>query len=53
MRNSGGRSAESGRGEGLATEGGAAALDYAFRVLARKRMISVIHPENAIYIRVA
>jgi RimJ/RimL family protein N-acetyltransferase len=40
-------------GEGLATEGGAAALEYAFEVLARERLISIIHPENAASIRVA
>jgi len=38
---------------GLATEGAKAALDYAFRHLRAKRVISMIHPENAASIRVA
>jgi RimJ/RimL family protein N-acetyltransferase len=40
-------------GEGIATEGGAAALEYAFTELGRDRVISIIHPENAASIRVA
>jgi RimJ/RimL family protein N-acetyltransferase len=40
-------------GEGLATEGGAAALEFAFDVVGRDRVISIIHPENAASVRVA
>jgi len=40
-------------GQGLATEAGRAALDYAFGVLAADHVISVIDPANAASIRVA
>jgi RimJ/RimL family protein N-acetyltransferase len=40
-------------GEGLATEGGRAALGHAFAVLREPRAISLIAPENAASIRVA
>lgn len=40
-------------GQGYATEGAAAAAEYAFTVLGRDRLISIIHPENAASIRVA
>jgi len=42
-------------GHGYATEGGAAALEFAFTQLVRPRdrVISIIHPENAASIRVA
>jgi RimJ/RimL family protein N-acetyltransferase len=40
-------------GEGLATEGGAAALEFAFDVVGRDRVISIIHPDNGPSIRVA
>jgi len=40
-------------GEGLATEGGAVALEFAFTRTERTRVISIIHPENAGSIRVA
>jgi RimJ/RimL family protein N-acetyltransferase len=40
-------------GQGLATEGGRAALDYAFNHLGAAHVVSVIHPENAASIRVA
>jgi RimJ/RimL family protein N-acetyltransferase len=40
-------------GEGFATEGARAALDYAFSVLREPRAISAIAPENAASIRVA
>ena len=40
-------------GRGYATEGGAAALRHAFETLGRKRVVSIIHPENAPSIRVA
>jgi RimJ/RimL family protein N-acetyltransferase len=40
-------------GQGLATEGASAALDYAFRELGRDHVISLIRPENARSIRVA
>lgn len=40
-------------GQGYATEGAAAAAEYAFTVLNRDRLISIIHPENAASIRVA
>ena len=34
-------------GRGYATEGGGAALDHAFTVLGRDRVVSIVHPENA------
>ncbi|MFY9826877.1 MAG: GNAT family N-acetyltransferase [Thermoanaerobaculia bacterium] len=40
-------------GHGYATEAARAALDYAFTVLKRDRVISLIHPENQSSIRVA
>jgi len=40
-------------GEGFATEGGAAALEYAFTELRRDRVISIIHPDNTASNRVA
>jgi RimJ/RimL family protein N-acetyltransferase len=40
-------------GHGYATEGARAALDYAFTVLKKNRVISLIHPENRASIRVA
>ncbi|HEV2854925.1 MAG TPA: GNAT family N-acetyltransferase [Thermoanaerobaculia bacterium] len=40
-------------GHGYATEGVRAALDYAFTVLKKDRVISLIHPENQASIRVA
>ena len=40
-------------GCGYATEGGAAAMRYAFEVLGVPRVVSLIHPENAASIRVA
>ncbi len=40
-------------GRGLATEGGRAALDYAFTRLGAGHVISVIRPENARSVRVA
>jgi RimJ/RimL family protein N-acetyltransferase len=40
-------------GRGLATEGGRAALGWAFETLGAERVLSVIHPENAASIRVA
>ena len=40
-------------GNGYATEGARAALDYAFTILGRDRVISLIHPENRASIRVA
>ena len=40
-------------GQGLAAEGGRAALDYAFRELQVDHVISIIHPENRASIRVA
>lgn len=40
-------------GKGYATEGGAAALRYAFDVVGAERAVSLIHPENAASIRVA
>ena len=40
-------------GRGLATEGGRAALDFAFTVLKASRVLSVIHPDNARSIGVA
>lgn len=33
-------------GHGYATEAGAAAIDYAFEVLARDEVVSIIHPDN-------
>jgi RimJ/RimL family protein N-acetyltransferase len=40
-------------GHGYATEGARAALDYAFTILDKERIISLIHPENRASIRVA
>lgn len=40
-------------GRGFATEAGRAALDFAFNVLRRDRVISLIHPGNQPSIRVA
>lgn len=40
-------------GEGFVTEGGAAALEYAFTELRRDRVISIIHPDNTASNRVA
>jgi len=40
-------------GNGFATEGAKAALDYAFSVLKLDHVISLIHPDNAASIRVA
>jgi RimJ/RimL family protein N-acetyltransferase len=40
-------------GQGYATEAGRAALDYAFEVLEKDHVISLIHPENRASIRVA
>lgn len=40
-------------GQGLATEGGSAALDFGFRKLALKSIISLIFPENHRSIRLA
>ena len=40
-------------GEGFASEGGAASLAHAFRVLGARRVISVIEPPNTASIRVA
>lgn len=40
-------------GHGYATEGARAALGYAFTVLRKDRVISLIHPENHASIRVA
>jgi RimJ/RimL family protein N-acetyltransferase len=40
-------------GNGFATEGANAALDYAFSVLKLEHVISLIHPDNAASIRVA
>jgi RimJ/RimL family protein N-acetyltransferase len=40
-------------GHGYATEGAQAALDYAFNVLKKPRVISLIHPENHASLRVA
>ena len=40
-------------GQGLATEGGRAALDYAFETVGAERVISLIRPDNAASIRVA
>ncbi len=40
-------------GHGYATEGARAALAYAFTVLQKDRIISLIHPENRASIRVA
>lgn len=33
-------------GHGFATEAGAAAIDYAFHVLGRDEVVSIIHPDN-------
>lgn len=33
-------------GHGYATEAGAAAIDYAFEVLERDEVVSIIHPDN-------
>jgi RimJ/RimL family protein N-acetyltransferase len=40
-------------GQGYATEAGRAALAYAFTVLEKDRVISLIHPENRASVRVA
>jgi RimJ/RimL family protein N-acetyltransferase len=40
-------------GEGFATEGGTAALNFAFTELGRERVISIIHPDNTASNRVA
>ena len=40
-------------GHGYATEGARAALAYAFTILEKDRVISLIHPDNAASIRVA
>jgi RimJ/RimL family protein N-acetyltransferase len=40
-------------GRGLATEGARAALQYAFTVLQKSSVISLIHPENVTSVRVA
>jgi RimJ/RimL family protein N-acetyltransferase len=40
-------------GNGYATEGARAALDYAFTALQKDRVISLIHPENRASLRVA
>lgn len=40
-------------GNGYATEGASAALDYAFTILKKDRVISLIQPENRASIRVA
>jgi RimJ/RimL family protein N-acetyltransferase len=40
-------------GRGLATEGGRAALNYAFQELRAEHVVSIIHPENHASIRVA
>ncbi len=40
-------------GQGLATEGARAALDFAFTRLRAERVLSVIHPDNTRSIRVA
>jgi RimJ/RimL family protein N-acetyltransferase len=40
-------------GQGLATEGGRAAIQFAFDRLNLERISSVIHPQNAVSIRVA
>jgi len=40
-------------GQGLATEGGRAAMQFAFERLGLSRISSVIHPQNAASIRVA
>lgn len=45
--------ARHGWGNGYATEGARAALDYAFTVWQKDRVISLIHPENRASIRVA
>ena len=40
-------------GKGYATEGGRRALDYAFKNLDRRHVISLIHPENTPSMKVA
>ncbi len=40
-------------GKGYATEGGRAALEYGFRQLDQRHVISTIHPENTASIKVA
>ncbi|CAO5157190.1 Acetyltransferase, ribosomal protein N-acetylase [Frankia sp. AiPs1] len=40
-------------GEGIATEGARAAVEFAFTEIGRDRLISIIHPENRASIRVA
>jgi RimJ/RimL family protein N-acetyltransferase len=40
-------------GKGYATEAGRAALSYAFTVLKKERVISLVHPENRASIRAA
>ncbi|MEN9577436.1 MAG: hypothetical protein RJA70_445, partial [Pseudomonadota bacterium] len=40
-------------GQGLATEGALAVLNFAFSQLRLERLVSVIHPENRASIRVA
>ena len=40
-------------GQGFATEGARAALDYAFTVLGKERLVSLIRPDNRASIRVA
>src|ERR1700731_1405449 len=40
-------------GNGFATEGAKAALEYAFSVLKLDHIISLIHPDNAVSVRVA
>jgi RimJ/RimL family protein N-acetyltransferase len=40
-------------GKGYASEGARAALDHAFTELAKRQVISLIHPENVASIRVA
>jgi RimJ/RimL family protein N-acetyltransferase len=39
-------------GHGYATEGGAAAITYAFEELGVERVVSIVHPENAASIAV-
>jgi RimJ/RimL family protein N-acetyltransferase len=39
-------------GRGYATEGGRAALDHAFTMLGRDRIVSIVHPGNAASIAV-
>ena len=40
-------------GKGYATEGGRRALEYAFKTLGQRHVISLIHPENTPSMRVA